>query len=115
MLCFVAALLGYLFLPAIGPFSGRTLSYSVHREAGGSTALEVARCRERGASRWDCPVWDAGGSATYRYRVEMRDRSCWRARKTQPGDSESPPLRVRVAGCVDLSDQLRPLHRLFEP
>jgi hypothetical protein len=113
MLSLVAFVAALLWLPAIGSPSGDALRYSLMRQAGGSMALGDSYDCERPAPEIRiCEVPDVSNSGFGRYRVRMEGKRCWHARKMSGNRWEegSPPLKLRVSGCVEFRDQVR----LFE-
>jgi hypothetical protein len=106
LVAFVAAL---IWLPAIGSPSGDALRYSLMRQAGGSMAFgDVYDCERLAAEIRICEVPDVSNSGFGRYRLRMEGKRCWHARKMSGNRSEegSPPLKLRVSGCVQFRDQV---------
>jgi hypothetical protein len=114
----VGAVLAFLYLPAIGSFSTRALSYSVTKEAGGSViAGPASPCRRtegrgnrNGERRYRCSIGDSGGSGGAMYTVRVEGR-CWKARRVRDFGFEGE-LKRRVEGCVRWRDQLRLFDRI---
>ena len=93
----VAFVLAYLYLPPIGSYSPRALSYSLTLRLGGAT--DFSHCERRGKHVYACAVSNGSGGSSFRVRTHGR---CWSARRTMGGD-----LKPRVKGCVRWRDQLR--------
>src|SRR3954469_12909359 len=95
----------YLYAPAVGTVSGKTVQRSVVRELDGTAGAGAPKaCRRVREGRWRCSVQRfQGDSSPPSYSVRMRDRRCWTA-TVRAGDHE--PLPRRATGCVDLRDQL---------
>jgi hypothetical protein len=108
------ALIAFLLLPAIGDVSGKSLGYSVTREAEGSVAAGLDACDRNTGDVWRCEVTGDYGSSTVRYRVTMRGSRCWEGVKLSQF-REAQPLESRPSGCVKLRDQVRVVDRLLSP
>jgi hypothetical protein len=107
----VALVAAFFFLPALGRVSPEALQYSVTRESGGTFLFFGSdQCRRRRRGVWRCHVTGPGGSGADVYRVTMRERTCWSARKVHAG--AAIPLPARVSGCVGVRDQLRVVARM---
>lgn len=109
ILLLVAAILAYLFLPAIGSISPDALTLSIAREVDGG--IEDP-CKRKNGSRWACVMWDSGESGSARYRLRLHG-NCWQATTDDTKTTESV-FPARASGCVKLRDQLRPADRLFD-
>jgi hypothetical protein len=106
----VVATLALAYLPSVGRPSAKAIETSVFDEIGGID-LGSDGCRTVRPRRvWRCDVFDTDTSVMVRYRVEMRGKRCWRARRTGYGRV----LPRSAEGCVRLGDQVRPLHRLVD-
>ncbi len=101
----------YFLVPLVGDLSGKSLAHSLAREAETSTEIEGRGCQSRVSRRWTCRIPD--GSATVTYRVRVRDRRCWTARRTSAGGGEGRAPPARLEGCVGLRDQVRVLDGLL--
>jgi hypothetical protein len=95
----------YLYAPALGNVSGKTVQRSVVRKLDGTGGAGAPKaCRRIREGRWRCSVQRfQGDSAPPSYSVRMRDRRCWTA-TLRSGNGE--PLASRATGCADLRDQL---------
>src|SRR5260221_8736947 len=87
-------------LPAIGPVSGKALSYSVGAQVNGDQ-ISLWSCAEEGVRVRSCLI--SQGSYRIEYRVNLHGR-CWNAVRVGFGGEEASP--VRASGCVKLSDQI---------
>jgi len=92
----------YLLVPLVGDLSGKSLAHSVARETETKGELKKASCRKQAKKRFACRVPAGKGKPAVRYRVQMEDRRCWRARRGSGGSGQR-----RKKGCVGLRDQLR--------
>lgn len=104
----VVAVVGYLYLPAIGHPSGETLNFALSKQIGSRTNTP-GPCERISGATWRCEVWDSEESGTVAYTLVMSGRRCWTARQV-PGSAyaaEGEPLATRASGCVRLRDQLR--------
>jgi hypothetical protein len=96
----------YLFAPAVGTISAKTLHRGVVGELGGTRAVGPSACRRRSATAWHCDVWPQSGSGAVRYLVRMNGRRCWTARRTSGQGSDGVLLAARASSCLHLRDQL---------
>lgn len=86
----------------------QTLSYSLTEEVGGGSSAEgeTPEPCHRGGGAWRCFVYDNSGSGDGPvYRVEMRNKHCWKAEQIRSGGKGGLPKRAE--GCVteyDLPD-----------
>jgi hypothetical protein len=99
----------FLYLPAIGSFSRRALSYSVTKAVDGSVIADVNPCRKQGKHRFRCIVSGATESQGAEYVVTVNGR-CWKARRIGAGDIGGKFPRQK-SGCVKWRDQLRVFDR----
>jgi hypothetical protein len=99
----------FLYLPAIGSFSRRALSYSVTKGADGSVIAGVDPCRKEANHRFRCIVAGASESQGAEYAVTVHGR-CWKARRIGRGDVGGKFPRQK-SGCVKWRDQLRVFDR----
>jgi len=106
----VTAAAVYLLVPLVGDLSGKSLAHSVARETETKGKLEKASCRKQGKKRFTCRVPAGKGKPAVKYRVQMEDRRCWKARRGSGGSGKR-----RKKGCVGLRDQLRlgPLEKIL--
>lgn len=103
----VAALAAaYLFVPAVGDVSAKSLHRGVATSVGGSGA--DGSCSRRGTKTWRCRVYADGGTAPATFTVRMTDRRCWSARLLR-GQVGGEPLDQRARNCLHLRDQVRGL------
>lgn len=107
------AAIAVALLPAFGEVSPEALNHSVTRAVGGSISDDVLPCRGRGR-RSACSVRRQEGRGRARYRVTVRSRRCWTARRQSPSSpgGEGQALKREATGCVGLADQVRPFGRL---
>jgi hypothetical protein len=101
-----------------GYVNGKSLGYSVAKEAGGLTYLgsaDLPLCRRLAAQRqWRCSMDDPSGSSITTYRVTQRDGSCWDGELTGPGRGDGITWDPQISGCVKIGDNVRLLARLYD-
>src|SRR4051794_33501652 len=87
-----------------GYVNGKSLGYSVAKEAGGLTYLgsaDLPRCRRSAApQQWRCSMDDPSGSSITTYRVTQRDGSCWDGELTGPRRGDGIVWDRQISGCV---------------